>query len=206
MWSYDYFEKILRRNGFRFIAGVDEVGRGALAGPVMAGAVVLDGTGDYNPIRDSKLLSARRRGSLAERIEAEALGIGFGSVSETEIDRINILQATHKAMHQAVANLPIPPDIVLVDGFMLPGLEMPCIGIIGGDSRSYSIAAASIVAKVKRDAFMRALAPEYPQYGFERNMGYGTEFHRCMIATHGPSPCHRQTFRGVRPGGGKDVQ
>jgi ribonuclease HII len=204
MWSHDYFEKTLRQNGFHRIAGVDEVGRGALAGPVMAAAVVLDGTGDYSSIRDSKVLSARKRRLLAERIHAESLGVGFGSVSESEIDRINILQATHKAMLQAIAGLPFAPDMVLVDGFLLPGLELPCIGIIGGDSRSYSIAAASIVAKVKRDAFMNSLAPEYPQYGFDRNVGYGTEFHRRAIANFGPSPYHRLTFHGVPPAGGND--
>jgi ribonuclease HII len=206
MWSHDYFEKTLQHNGFRIIAGVDEVGRGALAGPVLAAAVVLDGTGDYSPIRDSKVLSARERRSLAKRIHAEALGVGFGWVSESEIDQINILQATHNAMRQAVANLPVLPDMVLVDGFFLPGLAMPSIGIVGGDSRSYSIAAASIVAKVKRDALMTSLASEYPQYGFDRNMGYGTEFHRRAIASHGPSPYHRRTFKGVRAGGGDDVQ
>jgi ribonuclease HII len=110
------------------------------------------------------------------------------------------------AMRQAVASLPIPPDMVLVDGFFLPGLEMPCIGIIDGDSRSCTIAAASIVAKVKRDELMCSLAAEYPLYGFDRNMGYGTEFHRRAIARHGPSPCHRRTFRGVRAGGGNDVE
>jgi ribonuclease HII len=206
MWSHDYFEKTLRRNGFRIIAGVDEVGRGALAGPVFAAAVVLDGTGDYSPIRDSKVLSAEKRRLLAERIHAEALGLGFGCVSESVIDQINILQATHKAMRQAVASLPVLPDMVLVDGFFLPGLALPCIGIVGGDSRSYSIAAASIVAKVKRDAFMTSLASEYPQYGFDRNMGYGTEFHRRAIARHGPSPCHRRTFKCVRAVGGDDAQ
>src|SRR5512143_1690021 len=173
MWSHDYFEKTLRQNGFRHIAGVDEVGRGALAGPVFAAAVVLDGAGDYSLFRDSKVLTAPKRRLLAERIHAEALGVGFGSVSESEIDRINILQATHRAMLQAIAGLPVVPDMVLVDGFLLPGLELPCIGIIEGDSKSYTIAAASIVAKVKRDAFMASLAPEYPCYGFDRNMGYG---------------------------------
>ncbi|MBZ5495175.1 MAG: ribonuclease HII [Acidobacteriia bacterium] len=206
MWSYDYFEKTLRQTGFRIIAGVDEVGRGALAGPVWAAAVVFDGAGDYGSIRDSKVLSARKRRLLAERIHTEALGVGFGWVSESEIDRINILQATYKAMHQAVAQLPVVPDVVLVDGFVLPGLELPCIGIVGGDSRSYSIAAASIVAKVRRDAVMTSLASEYPHYGFDRNMGYGTEFHRRAIASHGPSPYHRQTFRSVRPVGANDGQ
>ena len=198
MWSHDFFEKILRKNGYRIIAGVDEVGRGALAGPVLAAAVVLDGTGDYRAIRDSKVLSRRRRQLLATRIHEEALGVGFGWVSESEIDRINILQATYKAMHQAITDLSVVPDMVLVDGFLLPGLELPNIGIIEGDSRSYSIGAASIVAKVKRDEFMKSLAPEYPHYGFDRNMGYGTAFHRTALASHGPSPYHRQTFQGVR--------
>lgn len=207
MWRHDYFEKLLRQNGYRHIAGVDEVGRGALAGPVLAAAVVLDGTGDYSPIRDSKTLSAGKRQMLAERIQSEALGVGLGWVSESEIDRINILQATHKAMRCAISGLPFIPDMVLVDGFFLPGLELPCIGIIKGDSRSYSIAAASIVAKVKRDAYMTALASEYPQYGFERHVGYGTDMHRRAIMAHGPSPCHRQSFQGVRPPmGGNHVQ
>ncbi|MBP1595369.1 MAG: ribonuclease [Acidobacteria bacterium] len=206
MWSHDYFEKTLRSNGFRLIAGVDEVGRGALAGPVLAAAVVLDGKEDYTTFRDSKILSAGRRRILAQRIQAEALGVGFGWISESEIDRINILQATYKAMLQAVANLPTPPDMVLVDGFFLHGLEMPCIGIVGGDSRSYSIAAASIVAKVSRDALMLALASGYPQYGFDRNKGYGTDFHRRAILQYGPSPCHRRTFQGVRAAGGNDGQ
>jgi ribonuclease HII len=165
---------------------------------------VLDGTGDYSSIRDSKVLSAWKRRLLAERIQAEALGFGFGCVSESVIDEINILQATLEAMRQAVASLPVLPDMVLVDGFFLPGLVLPCIGIVGGDSRSYSIAAASIVAKVNRDAFMTSLASEYPQYGFDRNMGYGTEFHRRAIASHGPSPYHRRSFKGVRAVGGDD--
>lgn len=204
MWRHDYFEKTLRQNGFRNIAGVDEVGRGALAGPVLAAAVVLDGAGDYSSIRDSKVLSAGKRRRLAERIHAEALGVGFGWVSESEIDRINILQATYTAMHLAIAALPVVPDMVLVDGFFLPGLQLPCIGIIKGDSHSYTIAAASIVAKVKRDAFMTSLASEYPHYGFDRHAGYGTEFHRRALASQGPSPYHRQTFQGVRSAGGQN--
>jgi ribonuclease HII len=206
MWSHDYFEKTLRQNGYRHIAGVDEVGRGALAGPVLAAAVVFDGTGDYGSMRDSKTLSAGKRRMLAARIHDEAMGVSFGWISESEIDRINILQATYEAMRSAIAGLPFAPDMVLVDGFFLPDLELPCIGIIKGDSLSYSIAAASIVAKVTRDAFMTELASEYPQYGFERHVGYGTEFHRRAIAAHGPSPCHRQSFQGVRPVGGDNVQ
>jgi ribonuclease HII len=198
MWSHDFFEQILHGRGYRFIAGVDEVGRGALAGPVVAAAVVLSGEGDYSEIRDSKVLSARRREILAGRIRSEALGFGIGSVPEAEIDRLNILQATHEAMRLALADLPVSPDIILVDGFWLPDLDAPCIGIVDGDARSYTIAAASIVAKVHRDAFMTALAAEFPQYGFDRNKGYGTEIHRNAIVEHGPCPLHRRTFQGVR--------
>ncbi len=205
MWSHDYFEKILRCHGSHIIAGVDEVGRGALAGPVVAAAVVLDVEGDYEPIRDSKTLKPLCRERLAARIRAVALAVGIGSVSESEIDSINILQATHKAMRQAVESLPVVPDAVLVDGFWLPGLRAECIGIIHGDALSYSIAAASIIAKVHRDALMTGLAPVYPQYGFDRHKGYGTRAHLRALALHGPSPIHRLTFGGVcstkAPGG-----
>ncbi len=198
MWSHDFFEKILHAHGYRLIAGVDEVGRGALAGPVVAAAVILGESGDYSEIRDSKVVPPRRRELLAERIRREAVCIGVGSVSQSEIDRINILRATHEAMRQAVARLSVSPDIVLVDGFWLPGLDAPCIGIVDGDARSYSIAAASIVAKVHRDAYMTSLASEFPQYGFDRNKGYGTEAHRGAIAEHGACWLHRRTFEGVR--------
>jgi len=206
MWSHDFFERILHGRGYRFVAGVDEVGRGALAGPVVAAAVVLSGDGDYSEIRDSKVLTAHRRTVLSERIRAEALGFAIGSVPEAEVDRLNVLQATHEAMRQAVAGLPHPPDIVLVDGFWLPGLDAPCIGIVDGDALSYSIGAASIVAKVHRDGFMAGQAAEYPQYGFDRNKGYGTETHRQAILEHGPCPIHRRTFGGVRsvPAAGGD--
>jgi len=199
MWRHDFFEKILRKNGYHHIAGVDEVGRGALAGPVVAAAIVLEESVDREGIRDSKVLTARQREHLATRLRREALGIGLGSISEVEIDRTNIVQATYKAMHQAIANLPVSPDIVLVDGFWLPDLPMPCIGIVKGDSRSYSVAAASIVAKVHRDAFLTSLASEYPAYGFDRHKGYGTPQHLKAIAQHGPCPYHRCSFQGVCP-------
>jgi len=197
MWKQDYFEKILRRSGFDLIAGVDEVGRGALAGPVVAAAVMLDGKGDYREVRDSKVLSSKRRERLACWIGDEAVGVGVASIDECVIDEINILQATHKAMRQAIANLPIPPEVVLVDGFWLPGLKSQCIGVIKGDACSYTIAAASIIAKVERDSYMTSLALEYPRYGFDRNKGYGTGFHRNAIAEYGPSSCHRKSFGGV---------
>jgi len=197
MWSHDFFEKILHRHGYRVIAGVDEVGRGALAGPVVAAAVVLSGEGDYSEIRDSKVLTPRQRTRLAARIRTESLAMGIGSVTESEIDRVNILQATHSAMRLALDSLPVRPDAILVDGFWLPGVEPHCIGIIHGDSRSYSIAAASIVAKVHRDTVMTSLALRYPCYGFDRHKGYGTRNHLEAIVAHGPCPCHRRTFAGV---------
>jgi len=198
MWGYDFFETILRKHGYSVIAGVDEVGRGSLAGPVVAAAVILECGGDFSDIRDSKVLSARSRDKVAGRIRREAIAIGVGAVGETEIDRINILQATKRAMIQAVSRLPIRPEMVLVDGFWLAGLTVPCMGIVQGDSRSYSIAAASIVAKVQRDKLMTAFAGNFPHYGFERNKGYGSTFHRQAIAEHGPCAIHRRSFGGVR--------
>ncbi len=197
MWSHDYFERILHGHGFKAVAGVDEVGRGALAGPVVAAAVVLSQDGDYSDIRDSKILTPRRRERLAQRIRAEALAVGIGSVAESEIDRINILQATHIAMRLALENLRSKPDAVLVDGFWLPGIEPHCIGIIHGDSLSYSIGAASIVAKVHRDAWMTRMDERFPQYGFARNKGYGTREHLEALTRHGPAPIHRLTFSGT---------
>ncbi len=197
-WSHDFFENILRKHGYDAIAGVDEVGRGALAGPVVAAAIVLDGQGNYNEICDSKSLTALSRERLAARLHREAVGVGVAEVPESEIDRINILQATRRAMFQAVGKLTAPPDIVLVDGSWLPGLNVHCIGIFHGDALSYSIAAASIVAKVHRDAFMTSLAMLYPQYGFDQNKGYGTKRHLRAITQYGPCPCHRRTFGRVR--------
>lgn len=198
MLDRDFFERILRTCGYGLVAGMDEVGRGALAGPVVAAAVILDGNGDYREFRDSKAMSVRARGRAAERIRETALGIGIGSASERDVDRINVFEATKMAMREAVARLPVRPDVILVDGFRLSGLDSLCIGIVDGDACSYSIAAASIVAKVHRDGLMRQLAEEYPGYGFEQNKGYGSEFHRRAIVAHGPCPSHRQTFGIVR--------
>lgn len=197
MWDRGYFERTLREHGFPCVAGVDEVGRGALAGPVVAAAVILDGEGDYEEYRDSKTLTPSCRERLAARIRREARAFAIGMVSEKVIDRIDILRATQRAMRLAVRRLSVRPDMVLVDGFWLPGLPVPCIGIVGGDARSYSIAAASIVAKVTRDGLMRAMAASYPQYGFDRNMGYGTPRHLEALARFGPCRRHRLSFRGV---------
>jgi ribonuclease HII len=198
MWNYDYFEKTLHNHGYRFIAGVDEVGRGALAGPVMAAAVIFDGSGDYRDFRDSKTLSPRRREVLSQRIHRLSAAVAFGVASERTVDRVNVLRATQRAMRQAVRSLPVRPDIVLVDGFWLSRLPVPCIGIVDGDALSYTIAAASIVAKVKRDAWMRSASSRYLQYGFERNVGYGTPQHLQALASLGPCRIHRRTFAGVR--------
>jgi ribonuclease HII len=201
MWNHDYFEKTLRRGGYHCIAGVDEVGRGALAGPVMAAAVIFDGAGDFSAIRDSKTLSPSQRELISADIHRTARGVAFGVVSERVVDRINILRATYQAMRQAIRRLPLVPEMVLVDGFWLPGLRIPCIGVIRGDSLSYSIAAASIVAKVRRDACMKSMACEHPQYGFEHNMGYGTAHHLDALRRFGPCRHHRCTFQGVRDSG-----
>lgn len=209
MWSHDFFEKTLRTNGCPVVAGVDEVGRGALAGPVVAAAIVLSGNGDYGEIKDSKALTTKSRERLAARLRKEALTYGFGLVDEAEIDRINILQATHKAMRGAISNLSVVPDAILVDGFWLPGLDVHCIGIVHGDSLSYSVGAASIVAKVYRDSLMISLAEDFPEYGFDQHKGYGTQYHRQAIARYGACCHHRMTFRGLRDfrtAGGKNEQ
>ena len=186
------------------VAGVDEAGRGPLAGPVVAAACILPGSalaGDALPqslaseIDDSKLLSPARREALLDPI-MDSCSIGVGQATVDEIDRLNILQATFLAMRRALAALPIRPDIALVDGNRLPhDLICPARPIIGGDRRSLSIAAASVVAKVTRDREMRDLSLRFPGYGWERNMGYPTAEHRGAIDRLGPTPHHRRSFR-----------
>ena len=183
------------------VAGVDEAGRGPWAGPVVAAAVVLD-AGDLPPrlrsaITDSKLLTAERRSALQPAILASAdAAVGIASVAE--IDSMNILQATLLAMRRAVARLNHVPDLVLVDGNRAPHLPCPVTTVVGGDRRSLSIAAASIVAKVARDRLMSRLAGDYPGYGWERNAGYGTAEHRAALAKLGPCVHHRRSFRPIR--------
>lgn len=191
------FEQRARRRGFQRIAGIDEVGRGPLAGPVVAAAVILAAEAALAGVRDSKQLSPARRETLAEQIQASALAVGVGSVDASTIDRINILQATFLAMQRAVAALPLKPDLLLIDGpYRLP-LPIAQSGIRQGDQKSLSIAAASIVAKVTRDRLMRAYHELYPGYGFATNMGYGTRVHRQALQRFGPCPLHRRSFRGV---------
>lgn len=191
-------ERSLWAAGIDHVAGVDEVGVGPLAGPVLAAAVIMPQGISLRGVDDSKKLTAALREELAEQIRAAALGVGIGIVEPEEIDRLNIYRATLEAMRQAVLALPLVPGHVLVDARRIPGLAVEQTPLIKGDSRSYSIAAASIVAKVERDRIMRQLDERYPQYGFRDHMGYGTVRHLAAIGRFGPSPVHRRSFAPVR--------
>jgi ribonuclease HII len=188
-------ENELRRTGVRWVAGVDEVGRGCLAGPVMAGAVVLDPGRLVSGVADSKLLTAEARERLYDDIVRHAVAWHVTSVEPAEIDRLNIHRASLQAMRDAVLALAPLPDFVLVDGFKIPGLDIPQRAIIGGDRRSSAIAAASILAKVTRDRLMRTLHGEDPRYGFDQHKGYATRQHLDAVARFGYSSVHRKTFR-----------
>ncbi len=178
--------------------GVDEVGRGPLAGPVVAAAVCLSTQSPIEGLRDSKKLSAKRRGELDVQIRDHSVCWHIGSATPQEIDELNILQATHLAMQRAVAGVVEHGAEVLVDGNRLPQLPLPAFAIIGGDDRVAPISAASIIAKQHRDRFMIALAQQYPQYGFERHKGYGTPEHLAALRAFGPCPWHRRSFAPVR--------
>ena len=188
------YEEQARAQGFSAIAGVDEAGRGPLAGPVVAAAVILDPEKPVYGVNDSKKLSPVARARLLPIIEQQAIAFGIGIVDEKEIDRINILEATKVAMEKALLALQVPADYVLLDALTLPGLIVPQIGIIKGDAKSVSIAAASILAKETRDQIMRAYDEVYPEYGFASHKGYGTKEHMDKIREFGPSPIHRRTF------------
>ncbi|MBI4168974.1 MAG: ribonuclease HII [Acidobacteria bacterium] len=192
-------EKRLGASGYRAVAGVDEVGRGCLAGPVVAGAVVLDPRRPIQGLRDSKLLSRSRRARLARLITRRARAFALGVVDAEEIDRTDILRATLLAMKRAVSALRIRPDYVLVDALEIPGIAPPQEGIVGGDRLCASIAAASILAKVYRDEMMRSFHALYPAYGFDLHVGYGTPRHLEALRRFGATPLHRVTFRGVLP-------
>jgi len=189
-------EKSLNSSGFSRIAGVDEAGRGPLAGPVVASAVIVTDIRFKERIDDSKKLTAKRRECAYREILKKSI-VGVGIIDEKTIDKINIYQATKKAMQLAIANLEIPPDYVIVDGNMKIATKCPLKCIIGGDAKSLSIAAASIVAKVTRDRIMVGYDKEYPQYGFAGHKGYGTKVHMEALKNHGPSPIHRRTFNPV---------
>jgi ribonuclease HII len=180
------------------ICGVDEAGRGPLAGPVYAAAVILDPVRPIVGLADSKKLSARKRERLALEIRKKACAWAIAEASVEEIDCLNILQATLLAMTRAVSSLGVVPDEVLVDGNRCPKLAYPVRAIIGGDATVAEISAASILAKTARDAEMLKLHELHPQYGFDRHFGYGTALHLAALRQHGPSPCHRRTFAPVR--------
>lgn len=192
------FERLGFRQGFRTIAGIDEAGRGPLAGPVVAAAVVLPRGMDMPGVDDSKKLPPALRETLYERIMAEAVAVAVGVSDNLTIDRINILQATLRAMESAVRGLTIVPDYLLIDGISTTALPIPQKTLKKGDSRSLSIAAASIIAKVTRDRMMADYDQQYPGYGFAGHKGYGSAAHLAAIAALGPCPIHRFTFRGVR--------
>ncbi len=189
------YEQRLWSQGLRFVAGVDEAGRGPLAGPVVAAAVILSqGTG-IDGVDDSKALSAPEREVLYDRILKSAAGIGIGIIDHRVIDEINILRATMKAMSAAVGKLPVAPQHLLVDGPRYEDTTIPYTAIVAGDTLCCSIAAASIVAKVTRDRLMLDFDRQYPQYGFARHKGYGTPEHLDALRRHGPCEIHRRSFR-----------
>ena len=192
-------ERRLSDRGFRLIAGVDEVGRGCLAGPVVAAAVILDPCAPITGLRDSKQLAAPAREKLARAIAARSIATAVGIVGADDIDRSDILRATYEAMRRAVQALRVAPDFLLVDALTVPGIVLPQKGIVRGDAATASIAAASIIAKVYRDRLMQALHRSYPAYRFDANKGYGTPEHLSALRRFGASPLHRTTFRGVLP-------
>ena len=189
-------EQELIASGYRRVAGIDEAGRGALAGPVVAAAVILPEECDVEGVRDSKRVPEAEREELYGKIIASAEAWGVGVIDNSTVDAINILQATFRAMKQAVSSLSIKPDYALIDGRDIPKLEVRSRGVIKGDSVSLSIAAASILAKVTRDRVMRKKGEEFPWYGFQQNKGYGTQKHREAIQEYGPCTLHRLTFLG----------
>lgn len=193
-----YFEQQARSRGFQAIAGIDEAGRGPLAGPVVAAAVILPEGFSLPGLTDSKQLSEKKRDSFYPLIHQQALAVGIGVATSVEIDRINILQATLLAMQRAISRLKVEPDHLLIDGITPLPLQTAQQTLKKGDSRSLSIAAASVIAKVVRDRIMYSLEHQHPQYAFARHKGYGTAVHRKAIAEFGPCRHHRLTFGGVK--------
>lgn len=191
-------ERDFWRRGVSRIAGVDEVGVGPLAGPLVAAAVILPPEVALRGIDDSKKLAAPARERLAAEIRAEAVAIGIGVVSVEEVDRLNTYRASLEAMRRAIAQLAVRPEQLLVDARYIPQIDIPQMPIVKGDARSYSIAAASILAKVERDAMMHELDRLYPDYGFGQHMGYGTRRHFEVLERLGPCPIHRRSFLAVR--------
>ncbi len=193
-----FYEKQAMLDGYKVIAGVDEAGRGPLAGPVVSAAVVLPESFDVPGINDSKKLSEKKREALFPVIQAQAIAFGIGMADHEEIDRINILQASLLSMKRAVDALQLTPDYLLIDGKFTINTTIDQCPVIKGDALSLSIAAASILAKVTRDRIMAELDAKYPQYGLKRHKGYPTKAHKEAIRTHGPCPVHRKSFKGVK--------
>ena len=191
MWEIEdsHFDK-----GLKLICGVDEAGRGPLAGPVCAAAVILPPHIEIPGLNDSKKLTDKKRRELFPVIKEQAIAYGIGLAGHEEIDRINILQATYLAMERAIAQLSVKPELVLIDGNRAKDFGLPVQTVIKGDSLSASIAAASVLAKVTRDDLMLDAAKDYPQYAFDVHKGYGTKAHYEALTTHGPSPIHRMSF------------
>lgn len=187
-------EKFMRDQGHRMIAGLDEVGAGPLAGPVVAAAVILPKNPELDGISDSKCLTEKQRWEIREKILQQALAISIAPATEREIDDINIFQARYLAMKRAVDNLSVKPDALLIDGPHKIDSTLPQLAITSGDQTSVTIAAASVVAKVFRDTMMEKLAKQFPGYGLEKHKGYGTPQHRTAVQELGPSPIHRLTF------------
>ena len=192
------FEQLMQRQGYRCIAGIDEAGRGPLAGPVIAAAVILHPDQPIEGVNDSKKLTEQRREQLFEQIMHKAMAVGIGQADAETIDRINILQATRQAMLEAVSTLTTTPDYLLIDGITTIASSLPQRTIKQGDSRSASIAAASIIAKVTRDRLMQSYDQRYPLYGFARHKGYGSALHLSALQKYGPCPIHRMTFARVK--------
>lgn len=191
--DYSYEQNALNK-GYKTVCGIDEAGRGPLAGPVYAAAVILPTGLEIEGLNDSKKLSEKKREALFDIICEKSVAYSIGIATEKEIDEINILNATFLAMNRAVEGLSVKPDYALVDGNRHPGLSIPDETIVKGDGKSMSVAAASIIAKVSRDRFMLKIAEEYPEYCFEKHKGYGTVLHYEMIEKYGVSPVHRKSF------------
>ena len=194
IWELGKFEREYEQ--FGYVCGIDEVGRGPLAGPVVASAVILPKDCDILYINDSKKLSAAKREELYDIIMEKAVAVGIGMVGPGRIDEINILQATYEAMREAISNLQVAPDILLNDAVTIPGVEIRQVPIIKGDAKSISIGAASIIAKVTRDRLMEEYDKVFPEYGFASNKGYGSAEHIKALKEVGPTPIHRRSFIG----------
>lgn len=188
------FEKELQAKGFKYICGIDEAGRGPLSGPVVAAACILPFDADIKELNDSKKLSEKKRDILFDIIKEKAISFGIGMASPSEIDEINILNATMLAMHRALEAMPVKPDFALIDGNVSRGFNIPTQTVVKGDSLSCSISAASILAKVTRDRICQEDAEKYPEYNFKKHKGYSTKEHMDILRRLGPCPIHRKTF------------